>query len=84
MTALQITSPLGQPWNDYTDSHDVIISLVIIKNRTYLLCPSSGHIRRRCAFVDNFDIVTNKLLIKSSISALEFQCCSNGSDWAVS
>ena len=84
MTALQITSPLGQPWNDYTDSHDVIISLVILKNRTYLLRTSSGHIRRRCAFVVSFDFVTNKLLIKSSISALEFQCCFDGSDWAVS
>ena len=39
--------------NDYTDSHDVLTLLVIIKNLTYLQCPYSGHILTRCAFADN-------------------------------
>ena len=31
-----------------------------MKNRTYLPLPSSGHIRTRCPFVDNFELATNK------------------------
>ena len=52
-------SPSGQLQNDYTYSHYVFISLVILKNRTYLR-PSLGHIWTRCAFVDNFEFATNK------------------------
>ena len=53
-------SHLGQPRNDYTYSHDVIISLVIMKNRTYRLRPSSGHFRTWCALIDNFEFAKNK------------------------
>ena len=41
-------------------THYVFISLVILESRTYLLLPSLGHIRKRYAFVDNFEFTTNK------------------------
>ena len=48
-----------EPSSDCTDSHDMIISHEIMNNRKFLLYPSSGHILTRCAFVDNFEFVTN-------------------------
>ena len=51
-------SPFAQTLNDYTDRDEALVSLVVMKNRTYL--PFSGHIQTRYAFVDNFEFVTNK------------------------
>ena len=50
-----------QEWmdlNNHPDSHDIIISIVIMKNQSYLQLPSSGHIQTRCVFVDNFEFAT--------------------------
>ena len=38
----------GQPLNDYTDCHHIIISLVTMKNRTCLPRPSSRHMNKIC------------------------------------
>ena len=43
-----------------TDCHDAITLLLIMKNRTYLWRPSSGHIRMRWAFVDYVEFETYK------------------------
>ena len=64
-----------------THRHDLFISLVFLKSRTYLPCPSLGHIRTRCAFVDNFEFAKNNAFESASMSASECPCCS---DWAVS
>ena len=57
-------APFGQPRNDYTDRHDVMISLVIMKNRTYLSRPLQGIFKRNVhslsLFVDNFVFATKK------------------------
>ena len=67
----------GQHRKDYTHHHYVFISLVILKNRTYLSRPSLGIFER-----DVYSLISLSLLqIKPSMSALECQCCS---DWAVS
>ena len=69
-----LSEKFRQHWNDYTYRHDVIISLEILKNRTYLPRPSLGHIRTRCALIDNFEFATYKAF-ESSMSASECQCC---------
>ena len=57
-------SPFRQYCNDYTHLHYVFISLVILKNRTYLLRPSLVIFQRdvqwHCAFMDIFEFATNK------------------------
>ena len=69
--------PFGQPRNDYTDRHDVIISLQIMKNRTYLPHSLQGIFQRDVHSL----IILSLRGTKPLMSALECQCCS---DWAVS
>ena len=70
-------SPFGQHRNEYTHRHYVFISLVILKNRTYLSRPSLGIFER-----DVHSLIFLSLRqIKPSMSASKCQCCS---DWAVS
>ena len=38
----------------------ITLNCQYLKNRTYLLRPSLGHIWTRCAFIDNFEFATNK------------------------
>ena len=70
-------SPFGQHRNEYTYRHYFFISLVILKNRTYLSRPSLGIFQR-----DVHSLIFLSLRqIKPSMSASKCQCCS---DWAVS